>query len=192
MLVLCLFGGDYRYHSTKTSHDSIYCDCECQGWINRRCAGLFKLAFSKLCDSSNQKPIYCPNCHLEQQFLEISELKSTLSKVVCELDEFKPNASVAPSPFKCSQTSMEHPCRREGSQGDVPLLYSRVLTTDSPTKPVATNESPTIRFFARPHGATTFVDEKKFNLHVVYGIKECEKGMVQVKRVLSDIESVCK
>lgn len=171
----------------KPGHDSIFCDGECQSWIHRRCAGLSKLAFSKLCSVSNTKPFYCPNCRLEQQSLEISELKSTLSKVVVELAKFKENVSKAPSPCECSETFTSE----EGSPSSMPLLYSKVASADCSSTPVVARLSKATRASVKPPGSKTTVDTKKFNL-VVYGIKECEKGLARMKRVLSDIETVCK
>ena len=160
----------------KPGHNSIYCDSECQSWIHHRCAGLLTLAFSNLCDSLNKKSFYYPNCHLEQQSLAISQLKYTLSKVVCELAELKENASTASSPSECSKSSIDASSSEEGPASNMPLLYSKVVSTGCSSTPLVAHLPQATRSYVRPHGINTVVDKKKINLFV-YGIRECEKGM---------------
>ena len=172
----------------KPGQDAIYCDGQCQTWIHRRCAGLSKLAFTNLCESSCKNPFYCPNCRLEQQSLEISSLKSAISKLISDLADLKHCVSSDP----CSRSSLEASLHSaEGSSNDTSLSYSRVVAMGSPSTPEVKNPAmqattPSVS----PTGANTKADDRKFNL-VVYGIKECEKGVARMKRLLSDIESVC-
>ena len=66
-----------------------------------------------------------------------------------------------------------------------------VVAMGSPSTPEIKN--PAIKATttsASPTGAYTKADDRKFNI-AVYGIRECEKGVIQMKRLLSDIESVC-
>ena len=81
--------------SQKSGQDSIYCEGRCQTWIHRCCAGLSKLAFTNIYDSSNKQPFHCPNCCLDMQSVEINALHATVADLALAVADLKRNAEHA-------------------------------------------------------------------------------------------------
>ena len=125
------------------------------------------------------------------QSLEISFLKSSVTELASELADLKRGASHASCPTHCEASVETSQHNGEGLSNATPLSYSKVVAMGSSSPHVDRNTVPqSTGTSVRPPIADTKVDDRKFNV-VIYGISECEKGMTRMKRLLSDIESVC-
>ena len=146
--------------------DAIFCEGKCSSWHCRKCAGLSKPTFvaATNCDS----PFACMQCRLNYQESEITSLKSTISKLV-------ENVEVLTSKLVMLMT--ETP-----SDGNEVVAESPVET--STTKKYI-NGSKVIAQPKPKNGSS----ETKFNV-VIHGISECAAGPPRHARVSKDLESV--
>lgn len=157
-------------------HDSIYCD-SCDAWLHRGCAGLSRLKFSNLNNST--EPFQCVSCQLTSHSKEIQELRSALhdlQDVVAKLSRCNPNNSLSSS----------------GSSGNIPTYNSiSVLPATPPDQSAATAAtSPSQSTTPTQHKrARTSSGNRKLNI-VVYGVKECKAGSPRQQRWLTDLKQV--
>ena len=146
-------------------HEALFCEGECQGWIHRQCAGITRLGYDKLGESTIA--FLCSYCTLVRQHQEIDTLKHTiksLSNKVSELEaSLKPNAPQLPQSMETeSSDTINHTAIQQESP---------TATTD----PVTKSPPPEI-----------LPGERKFNL-VIYGIAECPKETPRHDRQKSDL-----
>ena len=151
----------------SSGQDAILCEGKCSSWLHKKCAGLSKSAFvaATKCDSP---PFACMQCRLNHQESEITSLKSTISKLV-------ENVEVLTS--KLATLTTETP-----TDGNEDVAESPVET--SATKKY-TNDSKVMAQPKPKNGSS----ERKFNV-VIHGISECPAGTPRLARVSKDLESV--
>lgn len=71
----------------KKGHDAIFCDGACQAWLHRNCAGLRREVFEVISKSDDK--FFCPQCRLDCQQKEITDLKETVNNLCSELTQLK-------------------------------------------------------------------------------------------------------
>ena len=145
-------------------HEALFCEGECQGWIHRKCAGITRIGYDKLGESTI--PFLCSYCTLVKQHNEIDSLKDTIKTLTSKLSNLE--ASLNPNASQLPQ-SMET---------DSPDTINRTATQQTPT---ATTEPKT-----KPPSRGIHPGERKFNV-VIYGVAECPKATPRPERQKSDL-----
>ncbi|XP_019848641.1 PREDICTED: uncharacterized protein LOC100634511 [Amphimedon queenslandica] len=165
------------------TQQSVMCDGPCASWLHRGCAGLSRVAFSKLEGSDN--PFLCTRCCLEAQSIEIISLKESLAALSSQLNSLQQTLSSRSQPIEALSTEIiQIKNRLEEAPSFPPSIH---ISHSSPTSGVApqTNVPGTVGKKAIPS-----VTDRKYNI-VVFGITdEPSQGTPRVTRINSDIERV--
>ena len=69
--------------------DAVYCEGICTTWFHRKCVSMSKAVYDKLGEPDYKDPYLCPNCMINKQSNEITELKilvKTLTAILKALE----------------------------------------------------------------------------------------------------------
>ena len=147
----------------KPTENAVECAGRCAAKLHRRCAGLTRSAFIKVCES--EEPYCCPHCRLEQQSLELSSLHELVATLSADLAAVKSQLTISsPSPLTCS--------------------YAAATSSQNQVQPMSLNLPATT-----PPRTSASESERKYNL-VISGVAEYEKGSRKLERQTKDLEKV--
>ena len=103
--------------ASHSGEEAIYCEGVCSGWLHRHCAGLSVSQFAHM--STGTESFYCVYCTLQQQALEIKELKKTVQTLVSDMAKISSGdtADLSARPVSNTTTTSKSPAAN-------PLQYS--------------------------------------------------------------------
>ena len=145
-------------------HNTVFCKGDCQGWMHRQCAGLSRLNFDKLGEST--MPYLCTYCTLNKQYKEICTLKDTVQTLTNRITELE----------AACKSSVSKPTAAQVTQIESSVNSTSVI-----------NKHSTAFTASLPPSIDT--SERKFNI-VVYGIAENRPKTNKETRVKEDLNNL--
>ena len=157
--------------ASHSGEEAIYCEGVCCGWLHRHCVGLSVSQFAHM--STGTQSFYCVYCTLQQQALEIKELKKTVKTLISDMAKISSGdtAGLSARPVYNTTTTSKSPAAN-------PLQHSNNTSHNEykPKHPTSSDNESSIRH-----------EDRKLNL-VVFGIDESPSNTPRLDRLKNDLD----
>lgn len=163
--------------------ESLFCAGDCQQNLHRYCAGVSLNGYKET--KENADPFCCFSCSETRNKREIASLKSTVDLLKQEISELKRSMLQLQSAPKQSVSTNDPLICGVYSQPS----YASAAASGESINATVTRDADAL---PKPEVVTTkdrYHLDKKFNV-VIFGIKECQKGISKHERLQSDLTSV--